>query len=180
MKRETKSALPAVQPGVGVVWASGEYRLVAARVFVPGERLFRMEGEPARRPTRYTVQIDDDLHLEIASGTTAEEILDRYFWRFMNHSCEPNTLIQGRDVFALRNIAPWDDVTFNYNTTEYNIAEPFDCRCGSVHCLGRIRGFKHVPESERRRLEPFLARHLLSHLRVSGLGTPAPLDGDRA
>ena len=163
------------QPGVGVVWAAGEYRLVATRVFVAGERMFHMEGEPARRPTRYTVQIDEDLHLEIVPGTTDEEIFDRYFWRFMNHSCEPNAFIQGRDVFALREIAPGEGVTFNYNTTEYNIAEPFDCRCGSVHCLGTIRGFKHLPESKRRRLEPFLARHLRSHLRVSGPGALAPL-----
>ena len=172
MKRETKSTVAVPRPGVGVVWAAGEYRLVATRAFDAGELMFHMEGEPAPHPTRYTVQIDEDQHLEVVSGTTAEEIFDRYFWRFMNHSCEPNSTIQGRDVFALREVAPQEGVTFNYNTTEYDVAEPFDCRCGSEHCLGTIRGFKHLPESERRRLEPFLASHLRSHLRVSGARRP--------
>ena len=47
-----------------------------------------------------------------------EEILDRYFWRFMNHGCEPNTIIRGQDVVALRAIKPWEDVTFNYTSTD--------------------------------------------------------------
>lgn len=175
MKRETKLNVAVPQPGVGVVWAAGEYHLVATRVFDAGERMFYMEGEPVRRPTRYSVQIAEDLHLDIVSGTTAEGSLDSYYWRFLNHSCEPNAYIQGRDVFALRKIAPREGVTFNYNTTEYNLAEPFDCRCGSVHCLGTIRGFKHLPESKRRQIEPFLASHLRSHLRVSGPGALALL-----
>jgi len=177
MKRETELAVTVPESSVGVVRAAGEYRLVATRSFVAGERLFRMEGEPSRCPSRYTVQIDEDLHLEMGSGMTADEILDRYFWRFMNHSCEPNSFIQEWDVFALREIAPWESVTFNYNTTEYDIVEPFDCRCGSVHCLGPIRGFKHLPESERRRLEPFLAGHLRSRLQVSSPDARAPREG---
>jgi hypothetical protein len=167
MKRQMQLVDSIPRSSVGVVRVAGEYCLVAARAFVAGERLFRMEGEPSPRPTRYTVQIGDGSHLEVSPGLTQEQLLDRYFWRFMNHSCDPNTFIQGRDVLALRDVAPWEGVTFNYNTTEYDMAEPFDCRCGSVHCLGRIRGFKHLPESERWRLESHLAGHLRSHLRAS-------------
>jgi len=58
----------------------------------------------------------------------------------MNHSCDPNTRIRGRDLIALRDIQPWEDVTFNYNTTEYAMAEAFRCRCGSPGCAGEIRG----------------------------------------
>ena len=179
MKRQAELTVAVPKSNVGVVRAGGEYRLVAARGILAGELLFRMEGEPSRSPTRYTVQIGENLHLEMRSGMTAEEILDRYFWRFMNHSCDPNSFIHGRDVVALHEIAPWEGVTFNYNTTEYDMAEPFDCRCGSVHCLGPIRGFKHLPDSERRRLEPFLAGHLRPHLRAPGPGARVPLEGYR-
>jgi hypothetical protein len=169
VKRETKltAAGSVPQSGVGVIRAAGEYRLVATRCFVAGERVFYMEGEPVRRPTRYTVQIGENQHLEMVPGSTAEEIFDHYFWRFMNHSCEPNTSIRGREVVALREITPGEGVTFDYNTTEYELAEPFECRCGSARCQGTIRGFKHLSETQRRRLEPFLARHLRSYLRVS-------------
>jgi len=173
MKPEAHLAEATPKSSVGVVRVAGEYRLVAARAFIPGERLFWMEGDPSPTPTRYTVQIGENQHLEMASGMTLEGILDRYFWRFMNHSCEPNTFILERDVIALRRIAPWEAVTFNYNTTEYDMASPFDCHCGSAHCLGPIRGFKHLPESERRRLEPFLAAHLREHVRVRRPGVRA-------
>jgi len=49
-------------------------------------------------------------------------------------------------------------------TTEYDMAEPFACHCGSPRCFGTIRGFKHLTEDERERLRPFLAPHLASLL----------------
>lgn len=150
--------------GVGVVRATSEYRLVAIRPFVAGDRLFRMEGELTSRPSRYSVQIGENQHIDLGIGHTLEEILDRYFWRFMNHSCEPNTAVRGREVLACRDIEIWDDVTFNYNTTEYDMAEPFQCRCGSPICRGRIQGFKHLSEADRHCLGPLLAAHLRVYL----------------
>jgi len=149
---------------VGVVRASGEYRLIALEKIIPGERMFRIEGKPSSRPSRFSVQIGEGRHIDLGPGHTSEEILDRYFWRFMNHSCDPNTLIQGQDVVALKPIAPWQDVTFDYNATEYDMADPFVCRCGTPRCLGIIRGFKHLTLDERQRLRPYLAAHLVAHL----------------
>ncbi len=158
--------------GVGVVRASGEYRLVAIRPITAVERLFAIEGELANRPSRYSVQIGVNLHIDLGSGHSAEEILDRYFWRFMNHSCDPNALIRGREVIAWRDIEPWEAVTFNYNTTEWDMAEPFTCRCGSPDCLGTIRGFKHLTPTQRKRLgvvAPHLGHHLLGEPPVTGM-----------
>lgn len=150
--------------GVGVVRATSEYRLVAIRPFVAGDRLFRMEGELTSSPSRYSVQIGENQHVDLGTGHALEEILDRYFWRFMNHSCEPNTVVRGREVLACRDIDVWEDVTFNYNTTEYDMAEPFQCRCESPICRGRIQGFKHLSEADRHCLEPLLPPHLRIHL----------------
>jgi hypothetical protein len=144
---------------VGVWEAADEYRLVAIRPITAGERLFGMEGELTARPSRYTLQIEENLHLAPESGHRAEGILDRYFWRFMNHSCEPTVRIRGREVIAWRNIGPWEAVTYNYNTTEWDLAEPFICRCGSSNCLKEIRGFKHLTPAQREQL-PMVARHL--------------------
>jgi hypothetical protein len=145
---------------VGVMRAEGSYRLIAIRPIGAGARLFRIEGERTHRPSRYSVQIGEHLHIDLGRGHSREEILDRYYWRFMNHSCEPNTLIRDQDVIATRDIEPWADVTFNYNTTEYDMAEPFRCHCGSPRCGGDIRGFKHLSPAERERLRPALAPHL--------------------
>ena len=145
---------------VGVVRAHGAYRLIAVRRIAAGTRLFRIEGEQTRRPTRYSVQIGENLHIDLSGGHSSEEILDRYYWRFMNHSCEPNTHVRGQEVIASHAIEPWEDVTFNYNTTEFDLAEPFDCHCGSPGCFGTIRGFKHLTADERERMQPMLAPYL--------------------
>lgn len=145
---------------VGVVRAAGEFRLLAIRPVAAGERLFRIDGEKTVRPSRFSVQIAEALHLDLGPGHTTEEILDRYFWRFMNHSCAPNVLLRGQDVIAGRPIGPWTAITYNYNSTEWDMAEPFDCQCGSPDCLGKIRGFKHLTPEQRAGIRPIAAPHL--------------------
>lgn len=137
---------------VGVALEAGEYRLVATRPIAAGERLFRMEGEITAQPSRYSVQVGESLHIAPGVSPTTEKRLDRYFWRFMNHSCDPNTVVREREVFAWRDIHPGEAVTFDYNTTEWEMAEPFICHCGNVGCLKEIRGFKHLTAALRERL----------------------------
>jgi len=58
-----------------------------------------------------------------------------------------------------RSIPQGEEVTYDYNTTEYSMASPFLCRC--VHCGGReIRGFRHLSIPEQQRRAGILAAHL--------------------
>ncbi len=152
---------PSAVAGLGVVRTGGEYCLVATGPIPTGQQLFRIEGDLTQQPSRYSVQIGHQLHIDLRSDHTMEEILDRYFWRFMNHSCEASALIRERDVIAARDIKPWEAVTFNYNTTEWEMAEPFRCGCGSRHCLGQIQGFRFLTAAQRAQLGP-VAPHLAS------------------
>jgi hypothetical protein len=149
---------------VGVMRAGGEYRLVATRPVTPGKYLFTIVGELTRTPTRYTVQSDGMTHVDIPEEYEVEAVLDRFYWRFMNHSCDPTAVIRDRQVFSLKPIELGQEITFNYNTTEYEMAEPFSCRCGSSRCGGRVRGFRFLCDEERERLRPWLSDHLLSVL----------------
>jgi len=164
----TKLALTHPSHFVGVIRARGAYRLIALQPLAAGATLFQLEGERRPRATRYSVQMGENLHLDVSGEHSSEEILDRYFWRFMNHSCDPTAMIRNRDVITLRDITPWTDITFNYNSTEYDMAEPFACHCGSAQCLGDIRGFKHLLSMERERLRPLLAPYLSEILRLAG------------
>ena len=145
---------------VAVVRADGEYRLVANRPVLEGELLFTIDGELTATPNRYTVQIGRDAHVDVPAEYDFEAILDRFYWRFMNHSCDPTVFIRGRAVISLKPVSFGQDITFNYNTTEFDMAEPFACRCGSDRCTGRVQGFRHLAGAERRRLRPWLASHL--------------------
>jgi hypothetical protein len=145
---------------VAVVRANQEYRLVLTGHVCGGTRLFAVEGEVTCVPTMYSVQIGRDLHIDMPDGFVAEEVLDRFFWRFTNHSCEPNAFVRDREMVALTCIEPWQQITFNYNTTEYDMARPFACRCGSGSCAGKIRGYRWLSAAEKSRLRPFTAAHL--------------------
>ena len=155
-----------VTTGFAVVRSGGEFRLVAQDTFPADERLFAVDGQVTERPTRYSVQVGTGLHLDLPGGHAPEEMMDRYYWRFTNHSCAPNAVLRGREFYALREIQPWEEITFHYNSTEYEMAEPFDCRCGSEHCDGRISGFRYLPRADQERLRPLLADHLLALLHV--------------
>jgi hypothetical protein len=144
---------------IRVVLEAGEYRLVAIRSIFAGEKLFLLEGEITPLPSRYSVQVGENQHVDKEANPSNEMGLDRFFWRFFNHSCDPNTVIRERTVFARRDIKPEEEITFNYNTTEWEMAEPFICHCGSVNCLQEIRGFKHLTVSQRLQL-PMVAPHL--------------------
>ena len=151
-----------VMSSVAVVRADGEYRLVANRTVAEGELLFNIVGELSATPNRYTVQIDRDTHVDVPEEYDIEAILDQFYWRFMNHSCDPTVFIRGRSVITLKPVIFGQDITFNYNTTEFDMAEPFTCRCGSDRCIGQVQGFRHLSDEDRQRLRPWLAGHLAS------------------
>jgi len=60
--------------------------------------------------------------------------------RYTNHSCQPNARLcirQGRvEFYALRAIAPGEEITVNYGETHHEGRLP--CRCGAPGCIGRL------------------------------------------
>ncbi|MDH3794429.1 MAG: SET domain-containing protein-lysine N-methyltransferase [Nitrosopumilus sp.] len=62
--------------------------------------------------------------------------------RFMNHSCEPNTIDFPVDnptmIAALRNIKKNEEITWNY-LPFMNPYQEFPCNCGSVNCVGVVK-----------------------------------------
>jgi hypothetical protein len=138
---------------------NGECCLVALGPIRQGERVLAIDGPLVNKPCRYSIQVGAGLHVGPPPGLTRDDASPRYYWRFLNHSCDPNSALVGREIVALRTIAEGEEVTFNYNTTEYDMASPFRCHCG--HCGGRlIRGFRHLSAAEQHRLTAMLADHL--------------------
>ncbi|XP_065572831.1 uncharacterized protein LOC136035184 isoform X2 [Artemia franciscana] len=68
--------------------------------------------------------------------------------RFINHSCSPNCEIQKWNVsglsrmcvFALRDIEPGEELTYDYNFFLFNPDEGQTCRCEATECRGVIGG----------------------------------------
>ena len=60
--------------------------------------------------------------------------------RYTNHSCQPNARLcirQGRvEFYALRAIAPGEEITVNYGPTHHD--GKLACRCGAQGCIGKL------------------------------------------
>lgn len=145
---------------VGILVKDHHRRLVALRGIARGTRLFRITGREITTPTRYSVQVSATLHLDQDCARDEFELVQKYFWRYLDHACEPTTRISDREVIAVRRIAAGEGVTFHYCTTEYDMASPFDCHCGSPRCMGVIRGARDLSPAERRRLAKWMPDYL--------------------
>src|ERR1043165_6438461 len=110
---------------LGVARLDGNYHAVATHPVAAGELIAELNGRISDRPSRYTIQLDDRHHLDLPENADLTDVMDRYAWRFLNHSCDANSAVRGRTLVAIRPIARLEEITFNYNTTEYDMAAPF-------------------------------------------------------
>lgn len=136
---------PAGQKGPGVF---------ARRDFADGEFIFRRRHgllvrghEIARLPKR------DRQHL-------CELSFDRFAVLlppgcYLNHSCEPNAMRHGVNVFAWRPIAAEDEITIDYRLNAFD-GSTWRCECGAPSCTGKVVGSFFA-------LEPALQREYLPH-----------------
>lgn len=79
-----------------------------ARVpFRAGDWIGTYEGPPATRDGTYVLWVGDDRGKW--SGRSGRNLL-----RWLNHSDQPNTVFAGFDLYALRDIASGEELTFDY------------------------------------------------------------------
>jgi len=128
----------------------GEH-LVSDQAFREGDLVCEIrDRRTVSSPTYQTVQIGRDLHLS-ELGALA----------FMNHSCEPNTVIDtsSMTVRAIRDIAEGEDLSYFYPSTEWEMDRPFVCLCGAPGCIGLVAGARHLSDEALR--GRFINRHIL-------------------
>ena len=126
-------------PSIEITREGSSTTLRAVRSFAPGEIVFPLEGHPVTQSTRFTIQVAADSHLDpVCEGTSP--------WRYLNHGCNPNVAVDvpRRAVVARRQIGLGDELRFDYNTTEWELAESFVCNCGAPECVGVAMGFAHL------------------------------------
>ena len=133
-----------------------------ARVAIPaGEMLSTLPGVVRPHPSRHSVQVGRDVHVE-APGPNDATVPSRWCWKFLNHSCEPSGLVSVQpqpSYVTARDLERGEELTFDYLTTEWDLAEPFACECGSSRCHGVIAGFAHLSSAAQQSLLPEAAPH---------------------
>ena len=133
--------------------------VVAGKHVGKGESILKFFGDLVPRKKvknpNAALQLDEDLFLK-SNGTIDESL---------NHSCNPNCYIDFEELtlVALKDIHKGEELSFDYNISEYDLIEQdcsFTCLCGSQNCIGEVKGFKYLPLSHKKKIEPFLSPFL--------------------
>jgi hypothetical protein len=133
--------------------SNGFKGVFAREDIVEDSAIFYLKGTVSKIPTRYTIQLGRNRHLNFPLVRWIDDDLD-YCWQSLNHNCEPNGYMNVHDLTfrAAKNIRRGAEITFNYLTTESEMAVPFSCICGSENCFGFIRGRNFLSAEQSRRL----------------------------
>jgi hypothetical protein len=105
-------------------------------------------------------------YLTVQTGVNRHITLDPEFLQYINHSCDPNVFFDTTtmEVVALKDISENEEFSFFYPSTEWDMAQPFYCYCGSPECLQNIKGAKYIREQIKNyRLTDFIRHQLISN-----------------
>ena len=153
----TSDSMELLRAAVLVARVNGGRHLIASEAVAVGTMILELDGIIMDVPDRYSVQVGRNEHLRPPAHAADGD--DAYLWRYLNHSCEPNAAFAGRRLVAVRSIRAGEEISFDYNTTEWDMSSPFRCACGN--CGGReVGGYRHLSAAERARIEPHVAEHL--------------------
>ncbi|KAI1136572.1 hypothetical protein F5Y05DRAFT_405155 [Hypoxylon sp. FL0543] len=115
-----------------------------SRISLPPFGLYaKMDSPPctfASAPTYATVQCGRDKHLNLNSDLL-----------YINHSCEPSLIFDTANLNIIagpNGLRAGEELTFFYPSTEWEMAQPFDCQCGKPTCRGRISGAKDMTKAQ--------------------------------
>ncbi len=134
---------------------TGNQYLHSTKTFQPGDIISHFSAAGVfDTPSYLTVQTADDRHITLVPE----------FLQYINHSCSPNMFFDttGMQLLCLRKIVPGEQFTFFYPGTEWEMAQPFACRCGTVDCIGHISGASqlHIAVMSRYKLTDYIQQKL--------------------
>jgi hypothetical protein len=157
----------------------GGQGVFAGRPFARGEVVLHFQG----RVVGLEQVTDFTYFLEIGEGRflgpsgLADDLV--------NHSCRPNTAVEGVPSGALlravRRIRRDEELTFDYSTVMIDDPTSFACHCAARYCRGRIVGWQHLQphkraEYVRRGMVPdFIARRDEGRSRPRATESPADI-----
>ncbi|ORY85443.1 hypothetical protein BCR37DRAFT_377111 [Protomyces lactucae-debilis] len=122
--------------------------------FHAGERIVTLEGTTPAKKAYTSVQRGREEHFELNSDFV-----------FMNHSCDPNCILNVENAEAMffearRDIVKGEALGFFYPSTEYDMGQPFACGCKAKNCVGQISGAKALSLEELRK-HGYINKHIV-------------------
>ncbi|KAG9248608.1 hypothetical protein BJ878DRAFT_4954 [Calycina marina] len=106
--------------------------------------------------TYATVQMGQHEHLSLNSDLV-----------YINHSCEPSLIFDTGNMKVIagpKGLKKGDELTFFYPSTEYTMAQCFECICSTLSCRGFISGAEKVKAVNPSKLSDSTALWLNKHI----------------
>ena len=119
--------------------------LFADEPFLAGEKILTIQAPIVQKKIN-TPEESENIKNWIGVGKDRWIVTDDTPFRFINHSCNPNTALYGKKLIALLDIAPNDEVTIDYSMTDADPYWVMPCSCGSASCRGEIKSIYSVPK----------------------------------
>lgn len=80
-------------------------------------------------------------------------------YKFLNHSCDPNSGIKGKvTLAALRNIKEGEEITIDYSIIEGDERWEMPCACGAKKCRKIVKSIQYLPKKVYNSYLPFIAK----------------------
>ncbi|MCX6180494.1 MAG: SET domain-containing protein-lysine N-methyltransferase [Bacteroidetes bacterium] len=106
--------------------------LFSSSFYGKGDVVLKISGPLLDHPVQSSIQIGPNKHVDVDTPA-----------KFINHSCKPNTKVEGEQIVAINTILPGEEITFDYQGNEYDLAVSFICRdCGQW-----VKGMKYKGEN---------------------------------
>lgn len=107
---------------------AGELLIVWGGYIVSGEVLEQLSSSIRQ----LSIQVEENLYMVPTEGEPADCV---------NHSCNPNAGISGQiALVAMCDIAPGEEVCYDYAMSDGSPYDEFECTCGVPNCRGRVTG----------------------------------------
>ena len=114
-------------------------RVFALRAFKKDEFIFRTRrGRIIKQKDLYKLSKEDQIHLDQIDKGVFEVLPSPQC--YINHSCDPNAILKGKSLFALKSIKSGEEITADYRISALNEGWTQKCLCGSKKCEGTIKG----------------------------------------
>jgi len=156
-----------------ILRSEGGYGMYAVETIERGEIIEVHEEQPHVLVSQAHVKNTWNLQQQRWFSEYAYPLTDQIFvawsqdpeqWRPINHSCDPNSWLDGLDMVARKQIRAGEEITIDYGTFYNELMPEFACSCGARECRRTIRGTDYR--------QPFMDRygeHVSDYVRTKRL-----------
>ncbi|HET7089876.1 MAG TPA: SET domain-containing protein-lysine N-methyltransferase [Anaerolineae bacterium] len=136
----------------------------ARRAFAPGEFILRRRhGRVVRNQDIGLLSAEDQRHLCELDWDTSAVLLPPGC--YLNHSCDPNAIREGVNVYAWKPIRQGEEISIDYRLNAFG-DERWDCACGSANRSGSIIGsFFALSDDQQRTYLPYTPKFIRDEYR---------------